>query len=196
MLSLMLVMRGMDHLYAEYHQASVNLNSTTVEYLRNMPVMKLFQQDSRRFKAMVDSLDRYYGMVAKITKVTVPRWALFTCLLGANLLVILPVALVLYQAGEVRLLDVLVAVLLGAGMLRPLLKINHFFTEIREVLAGVKRLAPIMAAPTTENASLPTALGTPLQVTFRDVSFGYDDLPVLSGINLTLTSGTTTVLMG
>ncbi|MGF1728653.1 ABC transporter ATP-binding protein [Photobacterium kasasachensis] len=195
-LSSMLVMRGMDQLYDEYHQASVSLNSTTVEYLRNMPVMKLFQQDSRRFKAMVDSLDRYYGMVAKITKVTVPRWALFTCLLGANLLVILPVAMVLYQAGEVRLLDVLMAVLLGAGMLRPLLKINHFFTEIKEVLAGVKRLAPIMSAPTTENASLPTALETPLQVVFKDVSFGYDDLPVLNGINLTLAPGTTTVLMG
>ncbi|GAB3516447.1 ABC transporter ATP-binding protein [Photobacterium alginatilyticum] len=195
-LSSMLVMRGMDQLYDEYHQASVNLNSTTVEYLRNMPVMKLFQQDSRRFKAMMDSLDRYYGMVAKITKVTVPRWALFTCLLGANLLVILPVAMMLYQAGEVRLLDVLMAVLLGAGMLRPLLKVSHFFTEIKEVLAGVKRLAPIMAAPATESASLSTVLETPLQVTFRDVSFGYGDLPVLKGINLILAPGTTTVLMG
>ncbi|WDA23102.1 ABC transporter ATP-binding protein [Aeromonas hydrophila] len=195
-LSSMLVMRGMNHLYAEYHQASVSLNSITVEYLRNMPVMKIFQQDSRRFKAMVDSLDQYYSMVAKITKVTVPRWALFTCLLGANLLVILPVAMVLYQAGEVRLLDVLMAVMLGAGMLRPLLKISYFFTEIKEVLAGVKRLAPIMAAPTTANTSLPTALETPLQVTFKDVSFGYDCLPVLNGINLVLAPGATTVLMG
>ncbi|OZS45969.1 ABC transporter ATP-binding protein [Photobacterium sanguinicancri] len=194
--SSMLVMRGMDQLYDEYHQASVNLNNTTVEYLRNMPVMKLFQQDRSRFKAMVDSLDQYYGMVRKITKVTVPRWALFTCLLGANLLVILPAAMVLYQAGEVHLLDILMAVLLGAGMLRPLLKVSNFFTEIKEVLAGVKRLAPIMAAPTTESASLPTVLETPLQVSFRDVSFGYGDLPVLNGINLTLAPGTTTVLMG
>ncbi len=195
-LSSMLVMRGMEQLYDDYHQASVNLNNTTVEYLRNMPVMKLFQQDSRRFKAMVQCLEQYHGVVETLTKVTVPRWALFTSLLGANLLVILPVGITLHDMGEVRLLDILMAVLLGSGMLRPLLKVSHFFTEIKEVLAGIRRLQPIMEVEDTSHGISVCGLSSPLTVAFDDVYFQYGEVTVLNGVSLNLAPGSTTVLLG
>jgi len=194
--SSMLVMRGMDQLYDDYHQSSVGLSSTTVEYLRNMPVMKLFQQDSRRFQVMVESLERYYGMVEKVTRVTVPRWAIFTSLLGANILVILPVAIALYDMGEVRLLDILMAVVLGAGMLRPLLKVSHFFTEIKEVLAGIRRLQPMLEVEDTRQAGSVADLSAPTTVTFDNLHFQYSKAPVLNGVSLSLKPETTTVLLG
>ncbi|MGF1908425.1 ABC transporter ATP-binding protein/permease [Vibrio kasasachensis] len=195
-LSSMLVMRGMKPLYEEYHQSSVNLNNTTVEYLRNMPVMKLFQQDSRRFNMMVGCLEQYYGVVDKITTLTVPRWSLFTSLLGANLLVILPISMFLYQNGEIRLLDILMAVILGSGMLRPLLKVSHFFTEVQEVLVGVKRLSPIISMPSTCNTDSSVRLAAPLRIVFNNVSFSYGGQQVLKDLNLTVSAGSTTVLMG
>ncbi|KOO05362.1 ABC transporter ATP-binding protein [Vibrio nereis] len=195
-LSSMLVTRGMGSLFEDYHKRSVHLNNTTVEYLRNMPVMKLFQQDSRRFKMMIDSLSNYYGVVATITKFTVPRWSFYTSLLGANLLVILPVGAFLYQSGEVRVLDILMAVVLGAGMLRPLLKVSNFFHEIKHILVSVKRLEPILTAPSVENDNAACDIASPYQIEFQDVSFSYGERQVLNGVNLTLQHGTTTVLMG
>ncbi|WP_325892624.1 ABC transporter ATP-binding protein [Grimontia sp. NTOU-MAR1] len=196
MLSSFVVMRGMSKYYDQYHSASVELNSTIVEYIRNIAVMKLFRQDSTSFGALSESLDRYFGIVDKVTLITVPRWALFTSLLGANVLFILPLGMYLVQKDMVGSLDVVMAVLLGAGMLRPLLKISHFFNEIQEILSGVKRLTPILDVVKMEKKSQVSNLKKDIELSLREVSFSYEGREILKNISASFNPGTTSIVLG
>ncbi len=221
-LSSMFFMRGMDQQYDAYQQRLTVLNNTILEYLRNRTAMKLFLQDSQRFTNLVSALERYYDLVAGLTRRTVPRWALFTSLLGANLLLILPVGHWLWQQQELELNTLIMALLLSGGMLRPLLKVSHFFSESKEALAGIRRMAPVLAMPDRDvshtdsvgsahidisGGNVGSALDSSgiklsgVSVHFQQLSFAYPEQDLkqnigLKQIDLTLSAGSSTLLLG
>ncbi len=80
-----LFMRNMHHQYDEYHQAVNALDSVTVEYVRNIPVMKVFRQDANQFDKIKRSVNDYYFFIDRLTKRTIPGWSLCNSLLSANL---------------------------------------------------------------------------------------------------------------
>ncbi|MFT6778999.1 MAG: ATP-binding cassette subfamily B protein IrtA [Paraglaciecola sp.] len=194
-LSSTLFMSGLSEEYLQYNESEAKLDSTTVEYLRNMPVMKLFQQDSERFLVMRNRVENYYSLINKLTRRTIPGWALFNSLLGASVLTILPVGIYLYEIGEVSSSTVILVILLGAGMLKPLLKISRFFMEINEVLAGMRKIAPIMQI-SEDNRSQYKIISQPIQVKFENVNFSYEQNHVAQEVDLVLTSGSFNVLLG
>jgi sulfate-transporting ATPase/ATP-binding cassette subfamily B protein len=194
-LSSTLFMRGLTEEYLEYNESSAKLDSTMIEYLRNMPIMKLFRQDSTSFQVMRQRLQNYYGIVAKFTQKTVPGWSLFSSLVGASVLVILPTGIFLYEQGTVTVAQVIMAVILGSGMLKPLLKISRFFMEINEVLASVRQIEPILALSTDKRVS-ECELASNVSIEFRQLYFRYQDKEILKNINLTLLPGSFTVLLG
>lgn len=194
-----LFMRGSSDQYDEYSRVSAAIEGAMVEYLRNMPVMKVFRQDANTFQSMRQRLENYYDVVGDITKRTVPGWALFSSLLGANIFFILPVGAWLYTGGMVSLSQVLLFVILGSGMLKPLLKVSRFFMEINEVLAGIRRLVPILELE--QQASKPRLeITAPVTVTFESVCFRYDrqyhNNNTLDDIDLILPPGSFTILLG
>ncbi len=194
-LSSVLFMSGLSKEYLEFNEAEAKLDSTTVEYLRNMPVMKLFRQDADSFNVMRQRLQHYYDLVAMLTKKTVPGWSLFSSLLGASVLVILPVGIWLYDNDIATVMQVVMAVTLGAGMLKPLLKVSRFFMEINEVLASVRQISTILALP-EDNSSGQYLENEKPAVKFCHVDFSYEQQLLLKRVNLTLLPGSFTVLLG
>ncbi|AFJ01558.1 ABC transporter, ATP-binding/permease protein [Methylophaga frappieri] len=190
-----LFMRDTSAQYEQHNKTAAGLSSATVEYLRNMPVMKMFRQDSSTFQVMRYRLACYYDLITDLTQKTVPGWALFTSLLGANVLFILPVGIGLYNASEVTLSQIIMVVILGSGMLKPLLKVSRFFMEINEVLAGIQHLQPILDL-TPEQAGQPVDIQQPVTLIFERVSFRYGLRSILKEIDLTFVAGSHTVILG
>lgn len=194
-----LLMRGLGPRIDEYNHSIGDLNGATIEYIRNAPVMKAFCQNTRSFQRMRALLDRYHDLVTAVTRQTVPGWSAFMVLLGANIVFLLPIGLWLHRQGSIALADVVLALMLGTGMLKPLFKVAHFSSEIREIGAGLRRLAPILDF---ESPSPPAAAPTPSPgkgmdtVVFDRISFAYGDRPVLEDVSFTLPVGTFTALVG
>ena len=190
-----LFMRDTSEQYDQFSKAAAQLNGATVEYLRNMPVMKVFRQGASNFQVMRQRLENYYGLISKLTKKTVPGWALFSSLLGANVLFILPLGIWLHAESAVTLSQVVMVVILGSGMLKPLLKVSRFYMEFNEVLAGVRRLQPILDLRSDQRDNT-RAVCAPVTVEFQRVSFHYGAQSTLETIDLTLPPGSFTVLLG
>ncbi|MBK1664962.1 ABC transporter permease [Rhodospirillum rubrum] len=194
-----LLMRGLGPRIDEYNQSIGDLNGATVEYIRNAPVMKAFCQNTRSFQRMRELLDRYHDLITAVIRQTVPGWSVFMVLLGANIIFLLPVGLWLHRQGSIALADLVLALMLGTGMLKPLFKVAHFSSEIREIGAGLRHLAPILnfqplPPPATEpTSSMGTDMGT---LAFDRVSFAYGDRPVLENVTFILPAGTFTALVG
>ena len=195
-ISALLFTRGMHDHFASYQQAATALNGTLVECLRNLPVAKLFGRNLQQFHLLNAPLKTYQTVVDRITRLTVPRWALFTTLLGASLLFILPLGVLLHRQGDASLVTVMMAVLMGAGMLRPLLKISRFFNELQEILASVADLAPLLAEPGGPPRSGTAVPERRVKLQLQQIAFAYDRRPVLSDINLCFHPGTSSVILG
>lgn len=189
------VMRGAGQYHDRFNQATASLNNVTVEYLRNMPVLKVFCRSASGFRLLQRRLRQYYRLADRITRNVVPGWALFTSVLGAHLLFLLPLGAWLHARGDVSIAQVVVAVLLGAGLFRPLLKVNRFFMDIPPILAGLRRMAPILAFRRQQGGARLVA-DVPIQVKLDQVSFGYGDRQVLKDVSLLLAPGTFNVLLG
>ncbi|WP_179404969.1 ABC transporter ATP-binding protein [Burkholderia guangdongensis] len=195
LLTAAIVMRGAGRNHDRFNQATASLNNVTVEYLRNMAVLKVFCRTASSFRLLERRLREYYRLAGRITRKTVPGWALFTSVLGAHMLFLLPLGAWLHARGEVTAAQVAIAVLLGAGVFRPLLKVSRFFMEIPPILAGLLRMAPILAftAPGERRRIGGTAS---IQVELNDVQFRYGTRQVLDTVNLRLEPGTFNVLVG
>ncbi|MGP5711440.1 ABC transporter ATP-binding protein [Vreelandella alkaliphila] len=193
----MLGMRGVGNDHDQFSLATANLNNVVVEYLRNMPVLKVFCRSASHFQLLQSRLQAYYQLTTAITRRTVPVWSLFTSVLGAHMLLVLPLGAWLCARGEVSSADVALALMLGAAIFKPLLKVSRFFMEIPPILAGLRRMAPILALPVPPPmASRSVTFSEPPLVELRVVDMQYGGHPVLAGVSLCLRPRSLNVLVG
>ncbi|ENO88312.1 ABC transporter ATP-binding protein [Thauera linaloolentis] len=191
-------LRGMGRDHDRFNRASARLDNATVEYVRNMPVMKVFCRAGEGFQLLRRRLHDYYRLTGRITRRTVPGWALFTSMLGAHVLLVLPLGAWLHGRGEAGAADVAAALLLGAGVFRPLLKVSRFFMEMPEIFAGLRRMAPILACRRPPRLPAPHSPPSSAPETLRlsGVGFGYGARAILADVSLTLRPGSFNVLVG
>jgi sulfate-transporting ATPase/ATP-binding cassette subfamily B protein len=189
------LMRGLGLRMNDYNRAIGDLNGAAVEYVRNAPVMKAFGLNAHSFRRMRDLLARYHDLITAMTRQTVPGWSVFMVLLGANLVFLLPVVLWLVRQGAISPAETILALTLGSVMLKPLFKVAHFSSEIREIAAGLRRIAPLLAFAPSQDSG-PRETPPTLRLSFRHVSFAYESRPILKNVSFTLEAGTITALVG
>ncbi|MEJ4043057.1 ABC transporter ATP-binding protein [Erwinia sp. SLM-02] len=156
-----LCLRGMAERTRDYNLATERLNSAIVEYVRGIPVMKAFSQDARSFRLLDDALRDYHQLVVRFTRRAVPAWSLFVVLLNASIFILLPLGLWRVSQGTLSVSALLLILMLGSGLLKPLLRVTFFGSLIRELFAGLGRMAPFLD-DVSEGTSLSVAEDDPL----------------------------------
>jgi len=180
----------------KYHDSVENMNSTIIEYVRGMPVVKIFNQTVMSFHRFRNSVYDYRDFTSAWAKKGMPPWAAFTVIVGSSLFFILPFGIWFYIRGTIDLPTLFLCLMLGSGYnMVPVLKLGvmgHNFAMINE---GVRRMDEIFYQP-----ELPDAVTSEVpennNIEFRDVSFSYTNREVLHDISLKIKEGTVTALVG
>lgn len=203
-LAQVLLLRNLGDHFQRFHHTHAELNTATLEFVRSMPVMKIYQQDARSFKRLRQTLRRYRATVEEVIRRTVPGWSLFTVLISANFLCLAPVALWLWQSGTLSMAQALLGMMLGSGMLQPAYKLTRLGSEISDILSAVRNMAPVLTYPTQpqrENGAAPVidddlSLDGTGEIRFCNIEAGYGTAPVLGGLSFILPAGQLTALVG
>ncbi|MEQ3528066.1 ABC transporter ATP-binding protein [Pseudoalteromonas sp. XMcav11-Q] len=183
--------------YERFSLVSEDLTTTLSDYVKNMPLMKLYNLDSKRFAVLNRKLDQYQKLVLELTGQTVPGWTLYTALLSGSFVCLLPAAISLHSAQSVTTEQVILSILLAVGMLNPIIKVSRFFMEANELLAGVKRITPIYMARFSNSASTPVKVDKRLPLMqFHHVDFAYQSHQVLAGVHFKLVPNSLNVIVG
>ena len=191
-------------LMAEYQAAQDRMTKSGTEYVRGIPVVKIFQQTVYSFKAFQQAIEdysakaeHYQGDVCRV-----PQSINLTFTEGAFLFLV-PVVLFLapsaLDSGDFAGLVTNFAfyAVFSAILSTALARIMFAASGMMLADTALGRIQPVMEAPTLPVSEHPQ---TPRnnRVVFRDVSFTYDgaQAPALSHISFTAEPGETVALVG
>ena len=204
-LSMFTMMGGKNaKLMQEYQAAQDKMSKAGTEYVRGIPVVKVFQQTVYSFKAFKQAIEDYSEKAEKYTDgvCRMPQSVNLTFTEGAFVFLI-PVALFLAPsainsgnfAGFVT--NFAFYAVFSAIISTALAKIMFAASGSMLAQTALKRIDTVMNAPVleiTENPKTPNGN----KVEFNDVSFTYEgaDLPALSHVSFVAKSGQTVALVG
>ena len=191
-------------LMAEYQAAQDRMTKSGTEYVRGIPVVKIFQQTVYSFKAFQQAIEdystkaeHYQGDVCRV-----PQSINLTFTEGAFLFLV-PVVLFLAPGTLVSgdfagfVTNFAFYAVFSAIISTALAKIMFAASGMMLADTALGRIQPVMDAPTL---AVPEHPQTPKdnRVVFRDVSFTYDGAqsPALSHVSFTAEPGETVALVG
>jgi ATP-binding cassette subfamily B protein IrtA len=179
----------------EYQLAAARMNGSIVEYLRGMPVVKVFNRTGEAFRETSDAVRHYTAVETAWARAYVPLGGMFYSLVLANIVVILPVGLWLLQAGAVTVPTLLFFVIVGARYSQPLLKVFNHGAEAAHLSMSATVIRAVLNEPDLPDTGRAIDLASH-DVELDHVSFGYGDHDVLTGVTFTARAGEVTALVG
>ena len=187
-----------------YQGAQDEMAKAGTEYVRLIPVVKVFQQTVYSFKAFKDAIENYSRRAEEYTDgvCRLPQSVNLTVTEGAFIFLV-PVALLLapraLSEGKIALFvtDFAFYAVFSAIISTALAKIMFASSGTLLAQTAIKRIDMVMTAPVlsqSENPKIPDGN----KVEFNSVTFTYDGakIPALSGVSFTAESGETLALVG
>ena len=187
-----------------YYDAQEKMSASAVQYVRGMPVVKIFGQSVRSFRQFNAEIQAYKTFALKCCDTYQNGMIAFTVLLNSMVTFILPMGILLMQASPQSLSLAVVwlfFIIMGPGMASPVYKLTFLGGNTRDIDEGVKRIDRILEkkpVPEAEHPQVPASY----DVEFRHVSFSYENTEqgtrteALRDVSFTAPQGEITALVG
>ena len=183
-----------------YLDAQEKMGAEAVEYVRGIPVVKVFQQTVFSFKRFYDSIISYRDLVIKCTLVWRTPMSFYILAINAFAFILVPTAIILIgHGGDTStiianvILYVVIAPLIASNVMKAMYLSQDLFmaNEAVERLEQLTDIAPLSQHDKPKRAEA-------YDIRFNDVSFRYEgaEKDAVSHINLTIPEGKTVALVG
>ncbi|MBB1540207.1 MAG: ABC transporter ATP-binding protein [Bacteroidia bacterium] len=183
-----------------YLDAQEKMGAEAVEYVRGIPVVKVFQQTVFSFKRFYDSIISYRDLVIKCTLVWRTPMSFYILAINAFAFILVPTAIILIgHGGDTStiianvILYVVIAPLIASNVMRAAYLSQDLFmaNEAVERLEQLTHTAPLSQHDDPKRAEA-------YDIRFNNVSFRYEgaEKDAVSHINLTIPEGKTVALVG
>jgi ATP-binding cassette, subfamily B, bacterial IrtA/YbtP len=185
-------------LYQEYHTALEKMNAAVVEYVRGMPVVKVFGTEKESFRRFQDTVIAYRDWARQMSRSYSNTYPALMTAASSSLMFIVPVAVWLLARAEqpnVLIPTVLFFTLIGGGFFFPLFKLMFMAGLLNQISAGVERIDTVLAEPEVPE-QISGRQPQDAAITFENVAFAYDEAAVLRDVSFTAQPGTVTALVG
>ncbi len=180
----------------KYHTSLEDMNAGIVEFVRAMPVMKIFGQTATAFTKYSGTVNMYDKFINLWTRKQSPVWAVFMSFINNALLPVLALGLYLYFQNGLSLPVLFLFLILGVGYIRPVLALSNLDPQISMINHGVKRMDEILFE-VEEQKSGSKQTPEDFSLTFNNVGFSYiEGIEVLKDVSFTIPARGLTALVG
>ena len=183
-----------------YLDAQEKMSAEAVEYVRGIPVVKVFQQTVFSFKRFHDSIINYRDLVIRYTLLWRMPMSAYTIAINAFAFLLVPTGIILIgHGGETAIIvsDMVLYVLIAPIIAANVMKAMHLSQNLFLANEAVDRLEKLTATPSLSESSKPEK-ATAFDVSLRNVSFRYEaaERDAVSHIDLDIPQGKTVALVG
>lgn len=189
------MMRGYGPRMENYMRSANDMNSSLVEYVSGIQVIKAFNRSASSYGKYSKSVNYFHDS-------TMEWWsqcwfwnAAARAVLPSTLLGTLPVGAWLYMEGTLSLPVFLISLVVPLGFVAPLMKVSEAMEQVSMIKGNLEQVTAFLKTPELVRPSEPVSLGE-RTYQFEDVHFGYKETEVLHGISFQTSPGTMTAIVG
>ncbi len=189
------MMRGYGPRMENYMRSANDMNSSLVEYVSGIQVIKAFNRSASSYGKYSKSVNYFHDS-------TMEWWsqcwfwnAAARAVLPSTLLGTLPVGAWLYMEGTLSLPVFLISLVVPLGFIAPLMKVSEAMEQVSMIKGNLEQVTAFLKTPELVRPSEPVSLGE-RTYQFEDVHFGYKETEVLHGISFQTRPGTMTAIVG
>lgn len=201
MLVMRLMMGGKERQFMKNYMTSLEeMNTEAVEYVRGIPVVKVFQQTIFSFKNFHKSILNYNKMVYGYTRLWETPMSVYTVLINGFVFFLAPVSILLIgNTGDYAsvLLNFFLFILITPVFSQSIMKSMYLDQALGQASEAMQRLEELTAFET-----LPVVAATKspehFEVRFENVFFSYPGATenAVDGVSFTIPQGKTVALVG
>ena len=192
----MLMMRDYEKKSKRYQDASKAMNTTMVEYVNGIKVIKAFNKSASSFGKFKETVNE--------NKRAMLDWYLSVCFsmtagmetIPATMIFVLPTSLYLFMQGSVEMSLLIMCILLSYASYKPLIKAMSHLETMANVKMVMKEINKVMEIPDLERGKQLKHIKS-YDVEFQNVSFAYDESKnVLNNISFKANEKELTAIVG
>lgn len=192
----LLMMSGYQEKSLRYQRAAKEMNTSIVEYVRGINVIKAFNKSASSYGKFRDAVND--------NKNAMLDWYLSVCFamtaametLPSTLLFVLPTVMFLYMQGSISVYMVVMGILLSYASYKPLIKVMSHTDILANIGVIASEIRTVMGMPELERG--PVALPVSSHdIVFSHVGFGYEKgKDVLQDLTFMAREGQLTAIVG
>lgn len=192
----LLMMSGYQEKSLRYQRAAKEMNTSIVEYVRGINVIKAFNKSASSYGKFRDAVNN--------NKNAMLDWYLSVCFamtaametLPSTLLFVLPTVMFLYMQGSISVYMVVMGILLSYASYKPLIKVMSHTDIMANIGVIASEIRTVMGMPELERG--PVALPVSSHdIVFSHVGFGYEKgKDVLQDLTFMAREGQLTAIVG
>ena len=185
-------MGKVDHFY----KLVAKLNSTIMEYINAMNVMKAFNLTAKSFKDYRDNTQEYADYWIELTELAVPYYSAFLCLVDTGLLFIIPIGGIMLLNGKITISVYILFLLMSTIFLNSLKTLFELSESLSFLLKGMEKIIEIFNEKEQKSGDISFPEHFSESLKYENVTFAYNKAKVINNFTLTIRAGTTTALVG
>ena len=192
----MLMMRGYEAKSKRYQEASKAMNTTMVEYVNGIKVIKAFNKSASSFGKFKETVNE--------NKEAMLDWYLSVCFsmtatmetIPATMIFVLPASIYFFMNGSIEIGTLVICVLLSYASYKPLIKAMSHLETITNIKTILEEINKVMNLPDLKRGERTKNIYS-YDVEFRNVTFAYDESKnVLNGISFKANENELTAIVG
>ncbi len=182
----------------QYVEILGKMNSSIVEFVRGIQVVKIFNRSTSAFERLNNNIDTFQKFSAQITRKWSRPYLSFNIILNATTLLIIPAAIYFLNNAKSYpeyLPTVLMFIILSGSIFFPMLKLLWIGGVISQVCIGVDVIDEVLLKeelPETSDNHSPLKP----ELEFTNVTFAYEKNPVIKNVSFKVPVGSLTALVG
>ncbi|MBV7392103.1 ABC transporter ATP-binding protein/permease [Enterococcus sp. ALS3] len=193
---IMLGMRSSGSYMPLYHQLTGKLNSSIMQFINGMNVMKAFNVTAKGFKQYSDTVEEYHVMWTECTKAQGPYYAIFMVLIESGIYFSFPIGGWMYLNDAIDLPVYLFFIVMSIVFLTSLKSLSNFSVAIMQIMTGTEKIKEIMDVPNQHFGSVSTMSQELNALDFANVTFAYEKENVLKDLSLHIPANSLTAFVG
>lgn len=192
----LLMMSGYQEKSLRYQRAAKEMNTSIVEYVRGINVIKAFNKSASSYGKFRDAVND--------NKNAMLDWYLSVCFamtaametLPSTLLFVLPTVMFLYMQGSISVYVVVMGILLSYASYKPLIKVMSHTDIMANIGVIASEIRTVMGMPELERGSVALPVSSH-DIVFSHVGFGYEKgKDVLQDLTFMAREGQLTAIVG
>lgn len=196
----MFFMAGVMMNYPVQYEGSVkttqHMNSTIVEYINGIEVIKAFNQGKNSYAKYADSVNANASYFYNWMKSCQLPMSMAKAVLPTTLITILPIGWLWYRSGSLDMETFITTIILSLGIAGPLIAAMNFVDSLARVGTIVDSVDSILLGEEQEHSGKQVTF-TGMDIHMDNVSFGYhEENEILHDVSLLVPEGSLTAFVG